>query len=136
MAGTPCIITSDSCSSDVWYKSGALQHLPCVESKVNEHIFRHWRVITYLVDGVNKGLGVTPSGTTDHFGCLTTQIDCLNEQISFTLVGSATDQGFQGSFTRVEREGWSSLSSTGWGMPQWAPGDAPVHWWRQEHAGT
>ena len=62
--------------------------------------------MVYLVDDVDEDLGVAPPETTDHLGRLPARADCLKEQNPFTLVGSATDQGLQGSFTRVEGEGW------------------------------
>jgi len=63
--------------------------------------------MAYLIYDVDKGLGITPSETTDHLGRLSTRTDRPDEQNPFALVSSAADQGLQGSFTRVEGGGWS-----------------------------
>jgi len=88
-------------------RSGLSNAFRVLSTKSINTFLRDGRVITHLIDDVDKGLGIIPSETTDHLGRLSTRTYRPNEQNSFTLVSSAADQGLQGSFTRVEGGGWS-----------------------------
>ena len=48
--------------------------------------------ITYLIDDIDKGLGIASSETTDGIGRIPTQEDRFNERGSFALGNGAADQ--------------------------------------------
>ena len=62
--------------------------------------------MTYLIRYVDEGLGIF-SRKTSHIGDAPVREDFLNKGYDFTLGGRAADQALQGSFARVENEGWS-----------------------------
>ena len=63
-------------------------------------------VTTYLVDDIDKGLGVALLETTSQIDRLPAREDCLDKRGSFTLGQGAADQTVQGSFTRGQALCW------------------------------
>ena len=61
----------------------------------------------YLIDGIDKGLGIAPLETPNHLCRLPARAYCLDKRNSFTLMSDAADQPLQGSFTRKECGTWS-----------------------------
>jgi hypothetical protein len=48
--------------------------------------------LTYLIDDIDKGLGVASSETADHIGRIPTQENRFSERGSFALRNGAADQ--------------------------------------------
>ena len=76
------------------------------------------KIVAYLVDDVDEGLGVALFERPDHIDRLLAREDCLDNQGEFTLGDVTADQTLQCPFPRVQNKGWFR------GFPN-------IPWWRR-----
>ena len=72
--------------------------------------------MTHLIHCINKRLGFVPSQTPNNIGCFPTREYCIDKGCEFILRAGTTDQTLQGSFIRIENEGWSRDERRGSGV--------------------
>ena len=96
MASARLVQRLQTFSSDPRRKTGTFRRLSENRRergrKINGSSTGDGGTITYLIDNIDKGLGIASSETTDDIGRIPAQEDRFNERGSFALGNGAADQ--------------------------------------------